>query len=72
MGVSYNMRSLPSETMGDCKSKETGERYRTMPANGGEKTVVLEGWIVKTVCIDGDHASFAQRIVDALNREEQE
>ncbi len=48
------------------------EKYRVESANRGERSVVLEGWMVKCVCVDADHAEFAQAIVAALNHAEGE
>ncbi len=47
-------------------------KYRAESANGGQRTVILEGWRVKAVCVDEDHAEFAQAIVAALNHAEGE
>ncbi len=48
------------------------DKYRSEPANGGTKTVILDAWIVKAVCVDADHEAFAQAIVAALNHAEGE
>ncbi len=48
------------------------EKYRVESANRGERSVVLEGWKVKCVCVDADHEAFAQSIVAALNHAEGE
>ena len=44
--------------------------YTITPANGGEKAVLLDGWVVKGVFVDADHAKFGARICELLNREE--
>jgi len=46
------------------------ERYRVEPANRGEKSVILEGWVVKCVCVDADHAALAAKICRLLNQDE--
>lgn len=50
----------------------TTDKYRAEPANGGERSVILDGWVVKIVCMDNDHAELAGRVAELLNREEAE
>ena len=41
--------------------------YTLMDANNGERHVILEGWQVKAVLVDADHAELGREIVELLN-----
>ena len=41
--------------------------YASTPANGGEKTIILEGWVPRIVFLGPGHAELAQECLDLLN-----
>lgn len=48
----------------------TDPRYTTTPANGGEKTVLLEGCFVRAVFVEAGHAELAEKVARLLNEAE--
>ena len=41
--------------------------YTSTPANNGDKTVILEGWIPRIVVIGPGHEQLAQECLELLN-----
>ena len=41
--------------------------YTSTPANNGDKTVILEGWIPRIVVIGPGHEELAQECLELLN-----
>lgn len=44
--------------------------YEVTPANNGERTVLLVGWLTKAVFVGPDHQELAKRVAELLNRDE--